>query len=99
MLLKTFAFYSCFLFPFAHSIYTKKITTTRIVDDNSALSVNGFGENQLATSGNPAGGQKAIIAITEDNESAVIKYRSDQDMSSIGKYKKLEIVWKKYNNL
>ena len=84
MLLKPLLFICVSLLPFAQSLYTK--ITTCNVDDSSALSVNGLGDNQLAISGNSAGGQKAILAINEDNESAVIKYRSDQDVSSIGKY-------------
>ena len=33
--------------------------------------------------GGHGGGHKAVLAISEDNESAVIKYRSEQDMASI----------------
>ena len=66
-----------------HQITTTNTVATCNVDDSSAaISVNGY-EDRLNTS---TGGQKAILAISEDNESAVIKYRSDQDMSSIGEY-------------
>ena len=67
-----------------HQITTTNTVATCNVDDSSAaISVNGY-EDRLNTSN--TGGQKAILAISEDNESAVIKYRSDQDMSSIGEY-------------
>ena len=33
-----------------------------------------------------SGGHKAVLAISGDNESAVIKYRSEQDMASICEY-------------
>ena len=36
--------------------------------------------------GGHGGGHKAVLAISEDNESAVIKYRSEQDMASICEY-------------
>ena len=70
-----------------HTKSTKSLPPpTRNVDDSSAaVSVNGY-EDRLAIAANATGGQKAILAISEDNESAVIKYRSDQDMSSIGEY-------------
>ena len=32
-------------------------------------------------------GQKAILALSEDNESGVIKYRAEQDVVSICEYK------------
>ena len=38
------------------------------------------------TGGHGGGGHKAVLAISEDNESAVIKYRSEQDMASICEY-------------
>ena len=85
-----------FSYPFLHTLPLSDHTTTKSlpppttcnVDDSSAISVNGY-EDRLAIAANATGGQKAILAISEDNESAVIKYRSDQDMSSIGEYPRL----------
>ena len=65
-----------------HTTKSLPLPTCNVDDSSAAISVNGY-EDRLNTS---TGGQKAILAISEDNESAVIKYRSDQDMSSIGEY-------------
>ena len=63
----------CVISPFAHTT-TNYHHVKPYLDDSS---VGGAG------AGN---GQKAIIAISEDNQSGVIKYRSEQDMVSICEY-------------
>ena len=62
----------CVISPFAHT--TNYHHVKPYLDDSS---VGGAG------AGN---GQKAIIAISEDNQSGVVKYRSEQDMVSICEY-------------